>query len=97
MSKASSCSRTATQPHSQTRPPHASSPSPHSHYHYHYYHAHTQLGRSRTIQICTGNCLLLDPREPTDTGEGEVHKLKYMPLGICVQPAGHTHSVTESD
>lgn len=76
---------------------HTTEPNLCMHHHHHYIHhidssTRTQLGRSRTV-FCTGRCLLLDPREPPDTGKDEVRKLKYVPLGIYVQPAGHTQCV----
>jgi hypothetical protein len=35
-----------------------------------------------------GQRLILDPREPSDDGSGDVWSLKYVPLGVIVQPEG---------
>lgn len=51
-----------------------------------------QLGRARTM-FCSGRGVLLDPREPPDTGEGSVWQLQHLPLGIFVQPANRTELV----
>ena len=44
------------------------------------------LGRYKN-GMCVGRGLVLDPREPPDSGEGSVRMLRYMPLAIFVQPS----------
>uniref|UniRef100_A0A7S0X1T4 ubiquitinyl hydrolase 1 n=1 Tax=Chlamydomonas leiostraca TaxID=1034604 RepID=A0A7S0X1T4_9CHLO len=46
-----------------------------------------QLRRVRT-NLCTGRALLLDPREPDDSGTADIWELRYLPLGVFVQPDG---------